>query len=473
MLVALLTVGIFVYLRWNQIDQTLFFQNDMGRDFLVLYDWQKSGKPPLLGPQTNFIPFNQSAFYFYFFFPLFVLLNHSFYTTNVTLSIFYIVFFIAGLYALRKNRDYLIILILSGLLVATHPQIVIQNRYIWNPSFVPLFLCTSFFFFLQIQKNFSTKYLALFSLSVAYAVGMSVSAVPALIAFLVLGIVIFRKNFTKIWKLFIAVCIAHGVVFFPFILFEIKYQFQITSRLFSLLTSGNLAQSTLIPFVEKLTYLNDLWLQSIPNKLFVITGLLVISGYLFYKKKMAGERSLLDEHTQALLLFLVTTLVIVFSPFQLEAHYIFGSLTFLIIFVATLPRLLAVVVTCGALFFWLHPALLASYFVPAPRSTTSLDHCFKSFCAENTQPFFVSVQSVAHSYHYGPEYRYLLKNHGCTVKNIETDPQSAKKMAVISEGLSYVHGQTSYDELTLFGASTETSTSTCTNGLQITILDKN
>lgn len=59
---------VFIFLRVHRIEETLNFQNDIGRDYLVLLEWYQSGKPPLLGPQNSAVPFNQSAFYFYLFF---------------------------------------------------------------------------------------------------------------------------------------------------------------------------------------------------------------------------------------------------------------------------------------------------------------------------------------------------------------------------------------------------------------------
>jgi len=63
-LISLLAI-LFVILRLYNINNSLFFINDTGRDMAVLQSWQNTGKIPLLGPQTSALPINQSAIYFY------------------------------------------------------------------------------------------------------------------------------------------------------------------------------------------------------------------------------------------------------------------------------------------------------------------------------------------------------------------------------------------------------------------------
>ena len=411
----------FIFLRWFNLDHSLYFQNDMGRDFLVLYDWQQSGKPPLLGPQNSQIGFNQSPIYFYFFFPLFILSQHSLYTTNIILTLIYLSTFCIGVYYFRKDSTKLIILTLLGLLFTIQPQMILQQRYIWNPSFVPLFLAVSYVFFLQMQIHFSKKNVLLFGLALGLAVGMNLSAIPALIGYLFLTILLFRKDLKKLLLSFLSVIIGLILVFLPVIIFEIKYQFQMSKRVIDQISSGGI--SSAIPIWGKTVSLSELLLQSVPFQSFVLLVLIGICFFLAFKAKKTILGSLEgNANAQALFLFLVSSSLIILAPFPLEAHYIFASLTFLLIMISTLPQKAAIITSVMLVYFWLQPALLTSYFLAAPRSLAQTTSCLETFCQQQTEPLFVSVISNTHNYHYGPEFRYLLKEYGCQIKNIETEP---------------------------------------------------
>lgn len=49
-LIPITLISLFIILSFYNIKDSYFFFNDVGRDMLVLHDWQLSGKPPLLGP---------------------------------------------------------------------------------------------------------------------------------------------------------------------------------------------------------------------------------------------------------------------------------------------------------------------------------------------------------------------------------------------------------------------------------------
>lgn len=461
-----LTLFLFLFLRWYKIDQSFFFFNDMGRDFLVLYDWQQSGKPPLLGPQTSALPFNQSAFYFYLFYPFFILLKHSPYTTLVTLNFLYLSAFALALYFFRKQKHQLLILIFTAFIFAIHPQVIIQNKFVWNPSFVPLFLMAAYFFFLNLQKKFNQKNLFFFALSLALAVGMSLSALPALLALMMLSVIVFRKEPKKILFIILAVGLAHLLVFLPYVAFEIKYKFQIIRRILS--QGASLKSTDFFTLTSKISRLSSLLLPSFKYSLFFLISIIGAAIYSIIKNK----EILKSKIFQSSFLFLATSILTIFSPFNIEAHYIFGSLTFFILLIANLPKKIALLVTSFCIIFWLNPSSSSSYFQPAPRTVSLLETCFTNFCAKNPEPIYVSVQAGFHNYHNGPEFRYLMKEKGCLVKNIEDRKNDANKMAVVVDGGQYVHNQNKYDELSLFGPSQEIDVFSCASNFRIHVLEK-
>jgi len=235
-LVALLLMLLFLFFRFYQIDQSLLFFNDIGRDFLVLWQWQQSGKPPLLGPQTSALPFNQSAFYFYYLYPFYLFTNGWEYATLIACAAAYLVAFALGLYCLRQRPLWQKSLLLVFALLSIHPQFVLQQRFVWNPSFLPLFLIAAFYLFLELEQRFRAQkswpacLVAAFALSLAAATALSYSALPAMAAFLLVALFLFRR---RAWLLYLASIPALAVVNLPTLIFELRHNFLLTQMMLS------------------------------------------------------------------------------------------------------------------------------------------------------------------------------------------------------------------------------------------------
>ena len=150
---VLFLIILFLWLRFFNLSESFRFTGDPGRDMLVLWDWRETGKPPLLGPQTSALPINQSAIYFYFLYPAFLISNGNPLSANVTVAVFWIIMFVAILWALRNRAELQRVALVVLFLSAIHPLFVEQTRMVWNPSFLPPLLATSLIaFFLLIEK---------------------------------------------------------------------------------------------------------------------------------------------------------------------------------------------------------------------------------------------------------------------------------------------------------------------------------
>ncbi|MEI7962137.1 MAG: hypothetical protein WCI04_07415, partial [archaeon] len=243
LLASIVIIFVFSFLRLYQLDASLFFFNDIGRDFNVLFDWQKSGKPPLLGPQTSALPINQSAIYFYLLYPLYILTNGYFLSSTITALIIYIAIFVLSL---KYARQYVLPIYY---LVAIHPQVIMQTRSVWNPTFTLPFVLVSIFCFYLLNQKFSNKLLLIFSGSIALAISFSYSIAPLLIAFLIYWLFFNRQHFVKYF-----VSITGSLILFnlPTLFFEIRHQFLLTTSLF---TKNPPTQERLLP-LEKLNALS-------------------------------------------------------------------------------------------------------------------------------------------------------------------------------------------------------------------------
>lgn len=460
-------LAVFIFFRWYKLHDTLLFYNDMGRDFIALLNWSESGKPPLLGPQTSVVSYNQSAWYFYFLFPLFVLTNHSALSSTLTIILFgsFVYFFLVAVH--RKNNWYFWLISLSFALLAVHPQVVLQNRFIWNPSFIPYFLLVSMIATVRLSKEFSTKWAAVFWLSAAFAVGFSYSALPIIIT-TILYLAVKNK---KYWLQHLGLATAAGgIVLLPLLVFEARHNFALT-RLF---LEGQTTPQTAVSIGLKTTQLLQLIFEAqskvMSMILFLFTTVSLSLGYLYGRKYNYSQLSHLQFFIGSLI---VNTVLFLFLPVNLEKHYIFPIVVLLLLSIAALPKRLAIFTTVMLLIFWAQPYFLNKQTVIPVRSISDMEQCYAHFCKTFTTPAYVSMESgILTGYHNALEHQFFLREAGCTVYNIVDHQDQAATMLVIGDNTEYTHGKSAYYELTLFGDATQSGTFSCTDNLKIYQLDK-
>ncbi|NMB57356.1 hypothetical protein GYA19_05490 [Candidatus Beckwithbacteria bacterium] len=458
-------VMFYFFLRFYKIQTSLLFFNDIGRDFLVLYDWEKSLKPPLLGPQTSALPFNQSAAYFYFLMPFYLLTNHSLFATLYANAFFYTVLFLLGVYFLRKKPILQTSLLITFFLLTIHPQQITQSRFVWNPSFVSGFILVSFYFWQILKKNFNNLYLICFTLSLAFAISFNYSAVPTLVAFMLYAIFIFKK---KVLKIYLFTFLNLILVNSPTIFFELRHQFLLTKML---LYQEKIKQQGLDLFT-KLTNLQNFTFPHFSPLLFVCFCLLIILFiYLSFKKFQNKERNIYLQ--DSLVLTLLTFFITMIAPIGVQNHYIFGILPLLFLVISFLEIRSSLFISLVLASVFLQPANLKDYFQPATRTAEEIVSCSEMFCSQEKEPMFVSGQSGLRDFlHNAMEFKYLFKESGCTIKDLDTQITEAQKMVVVADNATYEHNKTSFNELTQFGKSEEIKIYTCKGGIKLHILQR-
>lgn len=466
-----LLISVFLFLRFYQIPSSLFFQNDMGRDFLVLYDWKNSGKPPLLGPQNSAFPFNQSAVYFYMLYPGFLLSGMSVYSSLYTNAFVYILCFILSL-NFAKSFRLRVITVLSFGLIVFNPQVIAQNRFVWNPSFLPPLLLLSTITFLSLKDLWSDTIALVSIISLALAVALNFSAAPLVLGFLTVFFILYRQ---QIYKVVIATIAANLLANLPTLLFELKHSFLLTKAMLR----GNYSPQVKTTFIDKLLDLSNYSFKSPDQTQNIILGivfLLLIFGYFWRVNKgkfsFKGFIKKNQYFSAVFLLFFLSLLFTFMIPVQIQVHYVFGLLTLAFILLATLPLPLYLIAALVFSLVWLQPAIVSQYFASPPRTVAQLESCFQKVCSQEKEPLFVTVQAGFHPYHVGPEHRYLMKRSGCDVKYIETEPEAASEMALVTEQSSYDPQKTKYMELSEFGPSREVKTYTCEADVDVHILKR-
>jgi len=454
-------IVLFLFLRFYNLNSSFFFFNDLGRDMLVLNEWQQSGKPPLLGPQTSALPVNQSALYFYLLYPGYLISQGHPFSSLYTLAFFYIAIFILGIYLLRKNKTLLPLALISFFLIAIHPQYIIQStKFVWNPSFVTPFIIISLISFYYLQTKYSLKHLLIFSLSLATAISFSYSITPLLIAYFLYWLFFSRK---KIFYYISSLLFSLFFINLPTIFFELRHHFLLTTSLFT----KNAPTQNGLDLYSKLgnlsLHLFSTNIQNLDQILFFLSTILCI--FLIIKNRHHPKNLQFISAFLYLSLVLITLVI----PVNVQAHYIFAFSSLIFVIIATLTSRLRFILILFFTVIYLQPSRLEKYFTPASRTLSQMEKCFTDFCHDFTEPTFVSVQSNFHPFHNGPEHRYLLKRAGCQIKNIETENAQAKYMSVILDDGNF-DSKTNYYELELFGKYKEIKTYDCQPNFKIKVL---
>ncbi len=436
---SVLVVSIFLFTRLYNIKDGLFFLNDLGRDADVLYTWQKTGKPPLLGPQTSALPINQSPVYFYWLMIFYLLLRSNPIYSVVAYLVFYLIIFFFGIIVFRKNNQLIILWLGAYLLMALHPQYILQSRQVWNPSLTPpLVLLSIFFFYLSLnKKNFKQLFFSAFFL--AAAISFSFSITPL---FFVLTIFLFFSNREKTVKFIFYFFLSLVFFFLPVIVFELRHNFLlITSLLFK-----PHPQQKGIDFLTKFNSLAD-YVLATSN--FNLNRFLLLSSFCYslYKFLTLKIKSKINFFYFLFIAMLILTFII---PFSVQAHYIFAISVSLFLTLFCEIRLINLTALLIISLFYVFFIIRGDNFQDSPRTYNQINQCFYQFCQNFKKPIYVSVISNFHPYHYGPEHRYLLKKNGCLVKNIEEDETTADMMMIVLDSADF-NESSRYYELDLFG----------------------
>ena len=455
-LIAVLEISLFLFLRFYNIQNSLFFFNDMGRDSLVLLKWQQSKIPPLLGPQTSVLPFNQSALYYYLIFPFYLLSNQSPLSHLYTNATLYIICFVAGLFLLKKHHRLQISLLTVFFLISIHPQHILQSRFVWNPSFVTPFIFISLYSLLLLLRQPKNHLYWLFSLSLAVANSLSFSLIPFLIAINLFAF--FKlKNKTKLIFTFI---VSHLLANSPTLAFELRHHFILVK---SILKQGIVPQKG-IALSQKIANLADFTFNTNQAKLILFIFMLLII-YLGLKTKTKPLKNIA-------LISLLSIFIGLVTPISILSHYVFAYIALVILNISLLPQKISLFLLIPITLLYLHPHKLQNYTKNASRTYQQMSSCYQKYCQNQNKAIYVSTQSNFHPFHNGPEHRYILKLSGCQVLDIETGSNQTDLMAVIIDGGDYQHNITQYYELYLFGPSTIINQLICQDNLKLITLKK-
>lgn len=465
-LIFLLICALFIYLRFFNLSTSLNFFGDLGRDFLVMQQWQTTGKPPLLGPQTSAMSFNQSAIYFYLLYPFYLITQGSVYATIIAATVYYLLFFTLIFLKYKSNFKLQWQIIGLFLITTVWPGLVRQGRDVWNPTFVPLVILMAFFSWLHWrQQRTSNLYLFLICLALASSIAFSYGSFPVVICFF--AIMFFTLAHQDKLKAVLYFLLSLFIVNFPTLVFELRHGFLLTSRIFAnqgVHFASNIT-TAITNFFQYLFYLD--WPIGLGLLLLIILAGLKFSQFLPLKiTKNISE-------SQLLLITLVSSTVLLWlMPFPLFEHYLPATIALLSLLLVFTPKVGSWLVIALSIWF-LQPQFIASYGRATAISIQAKRNCIAQLCQTVTSPVYLNLNSGSHN-HQAYEYVYLANQAGCQAVTVENAVIAQPEyMAVISENTQFDLAQTDYYELSLFQPRIFSQEIICQDNLSINIFQKN
>lgn len=470
--IILFLTAAFLFTRLYRIDTGYFFFNDAGRDLMVLEEWVDTLVPPLLGPQNSALPFNQPAIYFYWLMPLYVLSGFSLWSPLATLLLTVLVALAVTLWTHRADKRWWWVALAMFWLGVIHPEYIIQNRFVWNPSFVAAFLTVGLLAWLSLRQSWNRWALAVAALSLALAFSFSYSVVAVLMGIVLLTMWLWRRDWRKAGSLVAALTGSVLLFQLPTAVFELRYRGQLTKAVLNGTDLSSTGTSLATKTHDALNALIGFGFSPAAQwaVLVVLALALAANLWLIWKRPRYWADS---AFLISLVLFIFVTTFMMLVPIALHTHYVFGITTTAFLTLALLRPRLVVAVASFLTVLWLQPTAWQEYFQPAPRSVEQVMTCARQVCSGESEPLYVSLETNRFAFmHAGPEFRYALKRSGCTIYPIETQPTAARHMAVVQDDGRYTHGQTAYYELTLFGPSQVVRQYQCGPKLDVTILER-
>lgn len=219
---------------WN-IEGHMTFLGDEGRDALVLLNIFQEGKFTLLGPSASVGGFFLGPAYYYLVIPGFLLSGMSPVGMAFEVAVLGVATVII-LYLLIKKYLGILPALLTALLYAVSPVVVMFSRSSWNPNILP-FLSILIFVFLLLSKEknkliFSFVVGALFGLAIqSHYLGLILS-IPIFIVTTIFSI----KNISRLIKIYLLTVVGFIFTFSPYFLFELRHGFKNTSTIIEFVT---------------------------------------------------------------------------------------------------------------------------------------------------------------------------------------------------------------------------------------------
>ena len=461
-------------LRFYHLDQTEFFYNDSGRDYLTVYKLIYQHHLPLLGPSTASAALNQSAFFFYWLTPILWLTNFPFWGSQAALLIYTWIFILLSARLVSRQPRYWPTFWLMLLFYAFSPlSLSVERVHIWNPHFTWPALFLAFWLYVSRSQPTKSRLKTPFWSGACLAISnaMSFATFPACFAW---AAVYARR--LRAWLAYILgfLC-TNFVLFSPMLAFELRHGGQITRRAIANWLNGDTVRINSLggslSWRDKLVaFANHFSIQPTIFYLFIIILLLV--GFINWRTRARWRGFYL-----ALAGIVMTLSLSLLYPVAIHSHYTAALEFFIIAAAASAPQNWRILTSSFVAIYSFFMLLSRNYFINQhrPYSYAELMDCARLVCDQaGTTPLFVALESGYYVNHTAPEFQFALLRAGCQALDIATsDPAAASQMVVFgSSGARYDTTTSSFYELTLFGEASASASGQCSSDLNWTLLER-
>ena len=226
-LVLILALGAFV--RLYKIDGFMTFLGDEGRDAIIVRRLLVNFDPILIGPGTSIGNMYLGPLYYYLMAPFLLLFNFSPVGPSVMVALFavatiFIVWYVARLWFGKAAG------VVSALLYALSPVIIIYSRSSWNPNIMPFFAILTMFFLWKVWNDGKFKWLIVMGISLAFVLQshyLGLLLLPTILIFLFVKFLGLSKNVKSEKQGFWRNAIFGGLVFAflmsPLFIFDLRH----------------------------------------------------------------------------------------------------------------------------------------------------------------------------------------------------------------------------------------------------------
>lgn len=242
--ILLLLLLIASFVRLYRINDYMHFLGDEGRDVLVVKRIIIDHKLTFLGPVTSVGSIYLGPIYYYFMVPFLFIFNMEPVGPAVMIALFSVVTIIL-IYLLCLEFFNLTAGVISSLLYALSPLVIVHSRFSWNPNAVPLFALLIIYSLLKIVIKNDYRWFWILGLCLGIILQLHYLAL-VYIPLIFLVLFIFKE--LKL-KNFLFMVLGSIIVLSPFIAFEIKNSFPNTKTALEFVTrTGGAATLSLAKF---------------------------------------------------------------------------------------------------------------------------------------------------------------------------------------------------------------------------------
>ncbi len=251
-LLILLLAGLLI--RLINIEKTLIFLGDQGRDAIIVKRILTLQNLPLIGPPSSIGQVYLGPFYYYLIAPFLLIFRFNPAGLAIGVAVYSVLLSVAIFLLLKKLLSQKIATAVFFFLLFS-PVLVYFSRFSWNPNLVPYFsFLTSILFILALRKQKKLYYI-LFGLSYGLSLQLHYSMlflVPAY-AFFILRDLFQKKDKLEFGKKILLSLLSFLFTLTPLILFEIRYKFLNLKNFLKILQSPTSSEQSLWVYLKNLS----------------------------------------------------------------------------------------------------------------------------------------------------------------------------------------------------------------------------